>query len=163
MKKIKYNRLTNVVQTNVVQRLEENLLNSFQLNWTQPLSEVVPSFRPVLDPVHKPAYLELVQFQFQFQFNEPACLATCWNLANWATVNPAPTSTRWRMDGKWSWNGFLLSSSSVANQDCANPGTEPDQFYGTGAHLNQTRIGTGTRTGTKISIVVVVLLPFSTS
>jgi hypothetical protein len=36
------------------------------------------------------------------------------------------------MDGKWSWNGFLLSSSSVANQDCANPGTEPDQFYGTG-------------------------------
>jgi hypothetical protein len=25
-------------------------------------SEVVPSFRPVLDPVHKPACLELVQF-----------------------------------------------------------------------------------------------------
>jgi hypothetical protein len=29
-------------------------------------SEVVPSFRPVLDSVHKPACLELVQFQFQF-------------------------------------------------------------------------------------------------
>jgi hypothetical protein len=36
------------------------------------------------------------------------------------------------MDGKWSWNGFLLSSSSVANLDWANPGTEPDQSYGTG-------------------------------
>jgi hypothetical protein len=28
---------------------------------------------------------------------------------------PAPTSTPWRMDGKWSGNSFLLGSSYLAN------------------------------------------------
>jgi hypothetical protein len=29
----------------------------------------------------------------------------------------APTSALWRMDGKWSGNGFPLGSSSLANHD----------------------------------------------
>jgi len=31
------------------------------------------------------------------------------------SVNQPPASAAWRMDGKWSANGYLLGSSSLAN------------------------------------------------
>jgi hypothetical protein len=69
-------------------RLEENLLNVFQLNWMEPLAKWFRVLDQFFDSVHKPACLELVQFQFQFQFNKPAMLSLVLELGpNWATVN----------------------------------------------------------------------------
>jgi hypothetical protein len=46
-------------------------------------------------------------------FNKTSC---AWVGERRATKEPAPTSTPWRMNGKWSGSSFLLGSSSLANQ-----------------------------------------------
>ncbi len=69
-------------------------------------SKVVPSFRPVLDPVHKPACLELVQFPVPVPVQRTSMLISSIVLERGQLGQKVnrhqPAHDEGWMDGKWS-------------------------------------------------------------